>query len=414
MDNLSHSVTGLAAGELLHRVLPPEDDMAHQQLRRRLLLVTCWLASNFPDFDLLLTPLLPSPLGYLLHHRGHTHTLVYAIPQAMLLWILIWLVWPAARELLKVSSNARRGFGLAATIGLLLHLLMDYLNSYGVHPFYPFDARWLYGDMVFILEPVFWITFGVPMAMMLRPRALKILGLALLLGAPLYFTTKEYLAWPALGVLSVGALVLGYLQSRAGAQGNSALFAAFATGIAFVGLQAYASHQARLAVERALESKDSARQIIDVSLSSFPSNPICWAFVSVERDDAAASYRLVRGIASVAPELLPVDACPLALAELPAQYDATPAIALVAEERGSLHTLHALKNGNCRFEAWLRFARAPALDGKYASDLRFASSPRGNFTTLNIADADNDDCPSWIPRWDFPRADLLNMPDARR
>ncbi|MGH8809954.1 MAG: metal-dependent hydrolase, partial [Noviherbaspirillum sp.] len=115
-----------------------------------------------------------------------------------------------------------------------------------------------------------------------------------------------------------------------------------------------------------------------------------------------------------APHLLPVAACPPARSERAVQKYITPAIALLAEERGSLHALRALKNANCHFEAWLRFARAPALNGKHAIDLRFVSSPRRNFTTLNIKDFQRGDCSPWIPRWDFPRADLLNMPSALR
>ncbi|WP_229507669.1 metal-dependent hydrolase [Massilia sp. Dwa41.01b] len=78
MDNLTHSLVGLALGELAHRVLPTEADPARASTRRRLLLSCGALASNFPDLDLVLTPLLPDPFGYLLHHRGHTHTLLYA------------------------------------------------------------------------------------------------------------------------------------------------------------------------------------------------------------------------------------------------------------------------------------------------------------------------------------------------
>src|SRR5512133_791223 len=100
MDNLSHTVASLLAGELLHRGLPAEADASRQDLRRSLLLATCGLAGNFPDLDLILTPLLPAPLGYLLHHRGHTHTVLYAFPQAVLLAALLFLLWPAAPRLL--------------------------------------------------------------------------------------------------------------------------------------------------------------------------------------------------------------------------------------------------------------------------------------------------------------------------
>ncbi|WP_141104255.1 metal-dependent hydrolase, partial [Noviherbaspirillum denitrificans] len=200
MDNLSHSVAGLAAGELLHRCLPQEEDAANQRTRRRLLLFTAWAASNFPDLDLVLTSVLPAPLGYLMHHRGHTHTLLYAIPQGLLLWGLIVLLWPGARHLLDASAAARKGFLVALAGGLLLHLSMDFLNSYGIHPFHPFDSHWVYGDMVFILEPVFWIAFGVPVAMM-APLALRIVFLALLAGAPAYFASKGFLHWGSLAAL---------------------------------------------------------------------------------------------------------------------------------------------------------------------------------------------------------------------
>ena len=37
------------------------------------------------------------------------------------------------------------------------HLVLDWTNSYGVHPFWPFDDRWRYGDAVFIVEPWLWV-----------------------------------------------------------------------------------------------------------------------------------------------------------------------------------------------------------------------------------------------------------------
>ncbi|HAT33298.1 MAG TPA: hypothetical protein DCW29_21365, partial [Janthinobacterium sp.] len=129
MDNFTHSVVGLGVGELLQRSLAPEADPLRQRTRGRLLLFSCWFASNMPDLDLLLKGLLPNPLGYLLLHRGHTHTVLFAIPQALLLAALIWLLWPGARALLKDSGRARAGLGAALCLGLGLHLGMDFLNS---------------------------------------------------------------------------------------------------------------------------------------------------------------------------------------------------------------------------------------------------------------------------------------------
>jgi inner membrane protein len=152
MDNITHSVVGLGIGALIDRSVTPEADPGAQRVRTRLLLTLGWLASNFPDLDLVLTRLLQAPLGYLLHHRGHTHTLVGVLGEIVLLLGLVWLLWPAARRLLRASSNARRAALLTAGAGMVLHITMDGLNVYGVHPFWPIDASWYYGDLVFIVE----------------------------------------------------------------------------------------------------------------------------------------------------------------------------------------------------------------------------------------------------------------------
>lgn len=193
MDNLTHSLAGLALGELTHRLLPPEADAGRAGTRRRLLLACAAIASNFPDLDLVLTPLAAEPLGYLLHHRGHTHTLLYALPQALLLLAAIWLLWPAARALLRASPQARLGAGAAIVLGLLLHFGMDAMNVYGIHPFAPFDPRWFYGDIVFIVEPVFWVALGTPLAAHVARPWLRRTFLALLLAVPGLFALAGFL-----------------------------------------------------------------------------------------------------------------------------------------------------------------------------------------------------------------------------
>jgi inner membrane protein len=408
MDNLSHSVVGLAAGELIHRSLPAEPDSVRQNLRRTLLLVSCWLASNFPDLDLVLTPLLPEPLGYLLHHRGHTHTLLYAIPQALLLWGLLWLLWPAARRLLQTSPTARTGLAIGLAAGFLLHMSMDYLNSYGIHPFHPFDSRWLYGDMVFILEPLFWVAFGIPMAMMLRKawmQAVLVLGL---LAIPLYFTAKGFLPWASVAMLGAIAAPLMLLQRKAGAQGIAALVLAAIIGAGFIGVQGVASNRARQLVADALHTRDPASRLLDVSMTSFPTNPACWSFVSIESNESAGTYRLRRGLVSALPGIVPVTRCPEALSDRKSQKEMTASLALFSEQGGQLAVLRELRKDNCHFEAWLRFARAPGLSDTEAMDLRYSTSPQGNFTTMRFEDFKRSACPSHVPQWSFPRSDLLS------
>lgn len=405
MDNLSHSVVGLAVGEFLHRSLPQESGIEQQRLRQRLLLFSCWLASNFPDLDLFFTHLQLAPLGYLLHHRGHTHTVLFAFPQALLIAALLWLLWPAARRLARDSASARIGVVASIGVGLALHLLMDYLNSYGIHPFYPFDPRWLYGDMVFILEPVFWVAFGVPLAMMVERRALRVLLLALLLGAPVYFTTRGFLAWAALGALLAGATVLALVQARAGQRGRQALVLAAAMLAGFLVIQDLASAEGKRAVARYVAQHEPGSRVLDVSMSSFPTNPFCWAFASVESNEGADTYRLRRGIVSVAPHTVPVSTCPARLTD--GAQPVSDAIATLEEHRGSLRALRALRDENCHFDAWLRFARVPVVENGEATDIRFSNGLRGNFTTLRFEEFSRRACPSGIPGWGYPRADLL-------
>lgn len=409
MDNLSHSLAGLVAGELIHRSLPAETDLPTDRLRRRLILLTCWLASNFPDLDLVLTPLLPAPLGYLLHHRGHTHTVLYLLPQALLLSGAIWLFWPAARRMLRQHGNARKGIGLALLAGFGLHLAMDYLNSYGIHPFHPVDSRWFYGDMVFILEPWFWVVFGAPLAIMLPRPWLRSVLMLVLIAVPGYFTARAYLAWPAFAALAIIAAALGMLQHYSGVRGRAALSGAAVLALMFIAVQATMSGNANRLVQQQLAARDPASRVLDVALSPFPANPVCWAFASFETNENAASYRVRRGMLSLAPSWMPVTACPASLADLAAQRDVTPAIAYFFEETGNLQRLRELERANCHFRAWLRFARIPLVTDAGAADMRFSSSPRGNFTTMAFADVDRHPCPEQVPGWKFPRAELFKQ-----
>jgi inner membrane protein len=414
MDNLTHSVLGLALGELVERSLPLEQDPARGRTRHRLLLFTSWAASNFPDLDLVLTPLAGRPLGYLLHHRGHTHTLLYAIPQAIALLALTWLLWPAARRLLRDSPVVRLATVGVACLGLLLHLGMDYLNVYGVHPFHPFDSRWLYGDMVFIVEPVFWVAFGTPLAIVATRPFARWLLFALLAGAPLCFALLGYLQWGSLLGLAVLGAVLAWMEHGGGPRDRRALFAGLAAGAGFVVVQAFAVQAARALVVAQVHQRDPASRILDVPLSAFGANPLCWSFVAIESNEAAGSYRLSRGVLSLAPAITPVSSCPSALGGAPGETGIARAagaagLVWVWEEAGQIGRLRELRKSNCHLDAWLRFARAPSFQGGRATDLRFGPPDKPNFSTIPFEELAGEPCPSHVPDWGYPRADLLGL-----
>ena len=405
MDNLTHSLVGLALGELTHRLLPRPLDAAEDGTRRRLLLGAATLASNFPDLDLVLTPLAPEPLGYLLHHRGHTHTLLWALPQALLLLAVLWLFWPAARALLRTSRAARGGLLAAVGAGLLLHLGMDALNVYGIHPFAPFDPRWYYGDMVFIVEPVFWLALGTPLAAHVASRAWRRALLALLLLVPALFTLAGFLPWGSLLALAaVWALALAVTR-RAGER--AALLAGVALCLGFVLLQGALARQARGELRAALGRDDPAAVILDLPLSAFPANPLCWGAIAVTRE-GPDGYRVRRGVLSLAPGITPAAACPAPIGGVRVAPGPAP-LAWAWEERGSRAALRSLQGRDCRFDAWLRFARAPSLAKGSATDVRYGVAGAPNFSTLPLDSGAARPCsPDW-PHWGYPRADLLGL-----
>jgi len=401
MDNMTHSLVGLALGELVDRALPAASDPARAQTRRRVLLVTGLLASNFPDLDLILTPLLPAPLGYLIHHRGHTHTLLYALPQVALLLGLMWLLWPGARRLLREDGRARRAVLATALLGMVLHLSFDALNVYGVHPFAPFDGRWLYGDLVFIVEPVFWTALGVALALLRGPR-LRWLLLAFFAAAPLLFTWLGFLPWGSLALLAAIGVAVGaaHLHWR----GRAGLVTACALCLTFVGVQGLASQQARAQVSAALAQVAPGARVLDIPLSSFPANPLCWSFATVS-EDAGAAYGVRVGVLSLAPAITPVSSCPARFGGQPASTE--PALAWTFSQTRSLAEFRQLQRDNCHFDAWLRFARVPALENGVATDVRFGAPDAPNFSTLPYAERQPTPCPAPLPGWGYPRADLL-------
>lgn len=407
MDNITHTIVGLAVGEVIHRSFAPEPLAAAQTTRHRLLLTACAAASNFPDLDLVLVKLLPDPLGYLLQHRGHTHTLLLEIPQALLLCALLWLLWPAARRLLQASRPARTSVALAIAGGFLLHIAMDFLNSYGVHPFYPFDPRWRFGDLVFIVEPLFWVAAGVPLLMTIRRRPLRWAWAILLTVVLATATAQGVLHWASLALLAT--IGVGTAAASRSAQVKHKVYSlalGLAVCVGFIGVQAAASSAARAMLQDALALRAPGAHLVDAALTAYPANPFCWNFAAIEVDASGDAYHVRRGVLSLAPAVLPVPSCPSgltgAVSAAPAQ-----AIAVLSDDTGSLSLLRQRAASDCWFSGWLRFARIPLLNGALASDLRFSNALAPNFTTIDLDRYNGHDCPAPLPAWGMPRADLL-------
>jgi len=392
MDNLTHSLVGAA---LAGATLPG----GAARSRRRVFLAAGVLAANLPDADLLYVGITPPPLGYLLHHRGHTHTLVGLVAQGLVLAAACRLVPPLWR--LVAAASGRMWALLAAA--LLSHILLDAGNSYGVHLFYPFDARWYYGDAVFILEPWLWVLLGVPVAWNVAGPVLRAGLLTALAFLPVAMTAVGIVRPSALAALVVSGLALLRWTRRLAARARA--FAALGVSTALIGLLFGLSAVARGRVA-ALLAPSVEGEIVDVVLNPNPADPVCWMAIAVERHEASGRYVLHRGTLSLAPAWRAATAC--------ASHRFTGGTPSGAREAAvwdpplaqSLARLRGLSEEDCWVRAWLQFGRAPALRESRIYDLRFENGG-GNFTAMSVAPRTPAGCPANVTAWAKPRADLL-------
>ena len=121
MDTLTHALSGV----LLARATAPAPSPDVLPLRRRIAIGA--LAAAFPDSDVLVSWL--SPLAYLYHHRGVTHSLVMLALWTVLLAWLCTCVW-------RGGPRWRAYAGIIA-MGIAAHIAGDWITSFGTMVFAP-------------------------------------------------------------------------------------------------------------------------------------------------------------------------------------------------------------------------------------------------------------------------------------
>jgi inner membrane protein len=118
--------------------------------------LTLTLAAEAPDLDII-GSFRGRTFGFA-HHRGFTHSFLGVPLDAIVVVAFVYLIW----RLRKRKTNdpklpLRWGvLFLYACLAGLSHILLDFTNSYGVRPFWPFSEKWYSWDIVFIYEPVMW------------------------------------------------------------------------------------------------------------------------------------------------------------------------------------------------------------------------------------------------------------------
>jgi len=123
------------------------------------------------------------PLGELAFRRGWTHGILalavwpFVLTGAVILLDRLW------RRPSAFAPMLHRGEVLKlAAIAIISHPILDTLNTYGVRWLMPFDARWFYGDTLFIVDPWMWLALGIGVLLSRgRPEAARA-GLAVAAG----------------------------------------------------------------------------------------------------------------------------------------------------------------------------------------------------------------------------------------
>jgi inner membrane protein len=407
MDNVSHAIAGMLVADAAVEALTPRGRAPDPAFRRHARWASA-VANNLPDLDFVYSGVTRGRMGYLLHHRGHTHTLGVGMAMGLVSFLVLTRLW--RRSLL---ARERLPLLLLSLFGPWIHVAMDFSNSYGVHPFWPFYSGWLYGDAVFIVEPLY------------LAAAIPALALA----------SESKLGKALLGALALVAVALAWVTHFAGVQTALALTLAVALSAAAtyatprrartwlaVALSAsitlvfFASSRVARARVREAASQQGTEPVVldDASLTPAPSNPFCWSALVAGR--RAERYELFAATVSVAPSLVSVERCELPpsghsleLARPTLRDSAT--VRWAGEWNRPLAELRELWRDDCTARAYLRWARLPfwvrsGKDELLLGDLRYDRSSGLDFAELEgtIPPAR---CPRWVPPWLPPRHELL-------
>jgi len=442
VDNVTHGLAGLLVADAASHWLARRGRAVEPRVRRALSVLGI-VAAEFPDSDLVYSgPVLHmGPLGYLLHHRGHTHTIVWAVASAVGLWLVArWWVRRGSVEGGSLHGGSLKGgstTGMSlvsrtmlavALIGTLSHLLLDWTNSYGVHPFWPFDGRWFYGDAVFIVEPWLWLV-AIPALYFHRPsrtgRVLLPLLFVLILAA---VALLGQVARDVAMLLFVFAVVWPLAQWRLGAVARTLTGVAAWTlvTLGFFATSQRAEAAVRASVQRVGVMRGTADtvRLLDVVLNPGPGDWGCWSALVMstrgDRYDVSTAFVAPLPFRSLATceagyrtGRLGTDV----LAALPSRTAATFGNTAQVRWRSSWQApreaLATLARTRCEVDAALHFMRAPVwqpagTDQLLLSDARFGVGGGGFSEALVPARGPCSLTRPWIPDWVPPRADLLD------
>ncbi|PTX64375.1 inner membrane protein [Melghirimyces profundicolus] len=147
MDTASHVLMGVTLAGLAHT----DPAVAGDPALSKAVIAGCVFGSNAPDLDGMTR--FKGYASYLRHHRGVTHS------------VFAWLLWPVliGSLLIPLFQVDEHVFFLWIWIlvGVLFHVFLDVLNTYGTQWAWPFSKKWFHLDILSIFEPfLFFLHFA--------------------------------------------------------------------------------------------------------------------------------------------------------------------------------------------------------------------------------------------------------------
>ena len=142
MDNIAHALAGAAIAKSGFQRSIPEKKAT----------IIGVVAANIPDLDFV-ELILGARDNFVFHHRGFTHSFLCG------LLVSLFLAW-LCRKLWRNLPFWPTFFLIAAAYAS--HILLDLANSWGTSAAAPFNHTRYAEDILFIIDPMIWLTLGSP------------------------------------------------------------------------------------------------------------------------------------------------------------------------------------------------------------------------------------------------------------
>src|SRR3984893_5167317 len=290
MDNLTHSLIGLAASKAgLDKLSPGTTNL-------------CVLAANAPDSDIFVL-IFGGRWAFLQNHRGITHSIAGTIALGIILPLLFYAGDLLLSRIRGTTVRVRlRGLILASLVVTATHPLMDWTNNYGVRLLLPWNPRWFYGDFVFIIDPFLWLILGGAAFLLTSKTRKHIVFWVVIALVPSYLVlvgpggparlaneTLIRLLW----IAAMLVVVTLYRRKIGGRLGAKIAIAALAVATIYCGslaaIHAVALRQAKM--EALGIANKNTEQLLKVAAMPTVANPTEWVCV-LETERAAYKFNL--------------------------------------------------------------------------------------------------------------------------